>query len=224
MIQRFGVVILAAGASARLGRPKQLLPYLGKTLIEHAARTAIASGADEIVVVVGADGGAIREKLKGLPVRVVLNPDWASGMGSSIRRGIGALGSGIECAVIALCDQPRITPDLLRNLAQRHFETGSSIVASSYDGILGAPSAFGKDQFPSLLALAGNTGARDLIRQSAMPIETVEFSGGNIDVDVAAEIPRLIPSETVEGPRDVCRKPQGARGPPKFFFNSLSTA
>jgi len=145
MNQNFGVIVLAAGASANRQRPKQLLPYLGKTLIEHAARTALASGAREVVVVVGSDAQAVREKLKHLPVRVVFNREWSEGIASSIRCGLVALGTNVDCAVLALCDQPRITPGLLRDLAQRQIETGSSIVASSYDGVLGAPSAFGSD-------------------------------------------------------------------------------
>src|SRR4051812_45945036 len=108
--QNFGVVVLAAGGSARLGRPKQLLPYLGQTLVEHAVRTAIASGAAQVVVVVGADAEAVRKTLSGLRLRIVENPEWQSGMASSIRCGISALDPGLSSAVIALADQPRITP------------------------------------------------------------------------------------------------------------------
>jgi len=220
----FGVVILAAGASSRPGRPKQLLPYLGKTLVEHAARTALASGAQEVVVVVGADGDAIREKLKNLPVRVVFNREWADGMGGSVSRGIAALSQNVQCAVVALCDQPKITPDLLRRLAQRHFETGSQIVASQYDGVAGAPSAFGAELFPALMALSGIVGARDLIRSTVGPVEKLEFDGGNVDVERPCELWRRIVAPQAVAPRDVFREPQAARGPPSISLRDLSPA
>ncbi len=214
MSHKFGVVILAAGASSRLGRPKQLLPYLGKTLVEHAARTAIASGADEVVVVVGADASAVKEKLKGLKIRIVHNADWAEGMGSSVRHGVGALSGDIECVVLALCDQPRMTPDLLRDLAVRHFESGAPIVASSYDGVIGAPSAFGQIHFADLMSLRGDSGAREIIRRSPNPVETVSFSGGNVDVDTPADYLKLVPPPEVGCATDGVFQPKNARAPP----------
>ena len=191
MSGRFAVLVLAAGGSRRLGRAKQLVAFDGATLVERAARTALGSGAAEVIVVVGAEGDAVKGHLDGLAVQVVDNPDWAEGMGSSIRCGVGALGRNIECVVIALCDQPRISSGLLRDLAARHFETGAAIVASSYDGVMGAPCAFGSELFQSLLALKGESGARELIRSSAVPVETVAFSGGNLDVDTPEDLARL---------------------------------
>lgn len=191
--QGFGVVILAAGASSRLGRPKQLLPYLGKTLVEHAARTALASGATEVIVVVGAHAQEVRAKLAGLPIRVVTNREWEEGMASSIRCGFAALGPEIRCAIVALCDQPRITPGLLRDLVARHVETSSPVVAASYDGVIGAPCAFSRELFPELLALTGDSGARELIRSSPEPVERVEFCGGNVDIDTTDDYQKLVP-------------------------------
>ena len=214
MSQRFAVVILAAGGSSRLGRPKQLLPYLGKTLVEHAARTAIASGAHEVVVVVGAESDAVREKLSGLPVRIVRNRDWQTGMGSSIRCGVESLSSHVDSVVISLCDQPQITPDLLRNLASKAATSSSSIAASSYDGVLGAPSAFGKELFKELTSLAGDSGARDIIRNATQQIERVEFSGGNVDIDTPQEYQQLVQSKVVGSLQSVELDEQEARAPP----------
>ena len=221
---RFGVVILAAGASERSGRPKQLLPYLGRTLVEHAARTALASGAAEVVVVAGADADAVREKLRGLRVKVVVNRDWAAGKAGSIRCGIAVLSPETSCAVIALCDQSRITPELLRNLAHRQRDSGAPIVASCYDGVLGAPSAFGRELFPQLMSLTGDAGARDLIRQTPHPIETIEFSGGNVEVDLPADLWRRIPQVRTAAPRDTNREPRAARGPPRTLLLLSSPA
>ena len=187
----FGIIILAAGASTRLGRPKQLLSYKDKTLVEHVTQAALGSEASEVVIVVGFEAEAMRNKLNGLVVSIVENPEWKSGMASSIRCGLLSLRSDIKCVVIALCDQPHVTPELFRKLAVRHFETGAEIVASSYDGILGAPCAFGEPMYPSLLALAGDAGARELIRKSPTPVECVASEGGRVDVDTIEDVQAL---------------------------------
>ena len=204
----FGVVVLAAGGSGRMGRAKQLLPYLGHTLVEHAARTALASGASEVVVVVGARADEVRERLRGLGVRVVLNRDWERGMGGSIACGVAALGEGIERVVVALGDQPRITPAHLRTLAERD----GPIVASSYDGVVGAPCAFARSEFPRLLALEGDEGARSLIRNQQ--VETVPFAAANLDVDTPEDYRALVPLPEGDAPPETDREPDDARGPP----------
>lgn len=211
----FGVVVLAAGGSSRLGRAKQLLPYLGRTLVEHAARTALASGAAEVVVVVGAEAAAVREALRGLKVRIVVNPDWALGMGGSIAMGVAALSPGIETAVIALGDQPRITPAHLRTLAGRVFESGRPIVASTYDGVLGAPCAFARSEFERLRALSGDLGARRLVRSAGEDVESIEFAGGNVDVDTPEDYAALVPPADDEILPDLGGDPDSARAPPQ---------
>lgn len=206
----FGVVVLAAGGSGRMGRAKQLLPYLGRTLVEHAVRTALASGANEVVVVVGAEAAQIRERLRGLRVQIVENREWAEGMGGSISLGVGALGDSVERVVVALGDQPRVTPQHLRALGL----AGGAIVASSYDGLLGAPCAFAQSEFPSLLALTGDQGARAILRRDPERVEVVVFEDANVDIDTPEDIRFLVPpvlaDEVPEPPLDT----NEARGPP----------
>jgi len=187
----FAVVILAAGRSSRLGSPKQLLTFEGETLVERAARRALESGATEVVVVTGAEADEVSGKLAGLPVRCVFNPLWQEGMGGSIGCGVEAIGADVECVVIALCDQPKITGEHLSRLARRHFESGAPVVASSYDGVVGAPCAFGKSMFAVLGSLAGDIGARELIRRSPNPAEAIAFEGGRLDVDTRDEYDAL---------------------------------
>lgn len=215
MDQQFTVIVLAAGGSQRLGRPKQLLPYLGRTLIEHAARTALASGAAEVLVVVGAHADLVREKLANLPVRIVVNRDWQSGMASSIRLGVGAVHPSSACAVMVLCDQPRITPLLIRDLALRQFESDAPIVAAEYDGIVGVPCAFSRELFPRLKDLSGEAGAREIIRGSGYTVERVPFSGGNIDVDTLEDYRQLVPDAVIGEPESGSEQPSVARAPPR---------
>jgi molybdenum cofactor cytidylyltransferase len=182
-------IILAAGGSSRLGSPKQLLPYQGGTLVRRAAEIALETGA-QVVVVVGSESEKVRESLVGLDLKTVENPDWQEGMASSIRVGISSLDPAIETTVIALCDQPKITACHLQALASAISEE-RPIAASSYDGIFGAPCAFHRAVFPKLLALQGDSGARELIRNAETAVIGVPFQEGNLDIDTQADYERL---------------------------------
>jgi len=184
---RFAIVILAAGGSTRLGRPKALVPYESATLIEHAAATALCSTANEILIVLGDAEALIRPVVARLPVCIISNPDWKEGIASSIRTGIGILRPNVEGALIVLADQPKITAQHLNALASRG--AGGSIVASAYDGILGVPAYFPRSAFGDLLALQGDTGARRVIQaHGALAVDCPE---GAADVDVEADVLNL---------------------------------
>ena len=128
-------ILLAAGSSSRLGQPKQLLPFGKSTLLRHAAETALAAALGPVIVVLGAAEEGCRETLFGLPVTIVANPTWQEGMGSSIAIGVQAVGeTSHRAAIIMLCDQPAITPGVLRSLEEHQRTTGKSIVASQYGG------------------------------------------------------------------------------------------
>lgn len=174
----FSVVVLAAGVS------NQLSPFLGRSLVEHAARTALASGAGEVIVVVGHNAGEVRKRLARLPVRIVHNRDWTSGMASSIRAGISAIAADCEAAVISLCDQPRVTGAHLNALADGAMSS-APVCASSYEGVIGAPCAFARSMFPELLALRGEAGARQLIRRPGVECATIEFAYANVEAPKA---------------------------------------
>ncbi|HEY3779671.1 MAG TPA: nucleotidyltransferase family protein [Fimbriimonadaceae bacterium] len=182
------IIILAAGGSSRLGSPKQLLPYEGSSLVHHAAEMALQTF-ENVIVVVGSESDKVRECLKDLPITIALNLDWKEGMSSSIRAGISSIGDA-EKAVIALCDQPKITAAHLQKLISSVNEE-NPIAASSYDGILGAPCAFHRSMFPKLLALTGDSGARELIRNAETPVVTVPFEEGNLDIDTQADYDKL---------------------------------
>ncbi|HEY3839496.1 MAG TPA: nucleotidyltransferase family protein [Bryobacteraceae bacterium] len=153
-MNNIALVLLAAGGSARMGSPKQLLSYQGKPLVRHAAETALASGCDPVMVVLGAKVDEIRAALDGLDLVIVENTDWEQGIGSSIRAGIsGAEIMGCDGAVLASADQPLLTAEIFKRLVEEHEETGRPIIASEYSDNVGIPAFFAKEIFPQLKAL-----------------------------------------------------------------------
>lgn len=184
--KKTGIIILAAGASSRLGQPKQLLPYVDNTLLHHSIQVAIDSMADTVIVVLGAHAEQIEKEIDSHLTSIVVNHNWQEGMASSIKCGINALIETIpqtESAILMLCDQPHVTTTLLNNLITTHHKTGKAIVASSYNNTAGAPALFHKSIFPELLQLNGDVGARAIIKQRSNDVEVIEFPKGNIDID-----------------------------------------
>ena len=181
---RTGAVVLAAGASTRMGTPKQLLVYQGQTLIRRAAETALASVCDPVVVVLGANAVQAGNELE-LPVIVTRNREWETGMSSSIRAGLEALLGDwtLDAVVMMLCDQPFVTSALINQLVECRSRTGKSIVASDYRGTLGVPALFSSTFFAELAALTGDQGARQIIQNYPHDTATVSFSAAAIDVD-----------------------------------------
>ncbi|MBD2715173.1 nucleotidyltransferase family protein [Microvirga sp. STR05] len=197
------ILLLAAGSSSRLGRPKQLLVYQGRTLLRRAAETAVAAaGGVPVVVVTGALHTELLPELAGLPVRVVRCPEWARGMGASLKTGLQALKtqySPLRSVTVLLCDQPLVTPALLRQLAETHAATGRSIVASEYGGVRGVPVLFGAEALPLLYQVPDAAGAGQLLKQHSELVATVSFPGGALDVDTEAQYAALLAGPTATG-------------------------
>ena len=180
------VIILAAGRSARLGSPKQLLSYRGKTLLQHTIDTAIESQASPILVVLGSGKDAIKKELEQKQVFILENSSWESGMASSISCGITnlqELAPESEAVILMVCDQPFVDAKLLNNLITKHKDTRQSIVASSYANTLGTPALFHQSLFSELLVLEGESGAKSLIKKYSLQSGFVSFDQGSIDID-----------------------------------------
>jgi molybdenum cofactor cytidylyltransferase len=181
-----GIVILAAGSSARLGQPKQLLEFQGNSLIQRIAQIAVDAIQNPVVVVLGANYHLIRSQLTRLPVHIVHNPDWPQGMSSSIRQGLKALlgfSPDTEGVLFAVCDQPYITPDLFREMISVASRSEKPIVACFYNNVLGTPVLFKKEYFDVLLALKDNEGARKILQSHPESAESVPFPQGIFDID-----------------------------------------
>lgn len=187
------VVLLAGGASRRMGAHKLLLPLGGETLIRRAARTALAADVGPVWAVLGRDPDRLAAELADLSVQTVLNPDYAQGMSTSLRRGIAALPPEPGAALIMLADQPLVTPAILRALAARQRECPAAIVQPSYAGTRGNPVLFPRALFPELLAVSGDQGGREVVKRHADLIEVVPFESTVPlrDVDTAEEYEAL---------------------------------
>ncbi|MDR7554221.1 MAG: nucleotidyltransferase family protein [Armatimonadota bacterium] len=184
-------VVLAAGASTRMGRPKLALPVGGVPMLRRVAEAAAASRCGEVVVVLGgAHAAAYRPLLDGLPVRVVENPDPGEGMGSSIRVGVAAISPEATGVVILLADQPLVTAAIIDQLVETAVAGGHRIVASAYRGVVGPPAYFDRALFLELLTLEGDRGARSVIErypQQGVALPLPEEAA--VDVDVPEDLP-----------------------------------
>lgn len=187
------VVILAAGASRRLGMPKQLALYRGQTLLGHAVATALAAGSGSVVVVLGAGADPLGREVTGPGVRVVANPDWATGMASSVRSGVAAVEEAVPDAgaiLFTVCDQPLVTADLLEAITREH-RAGHDLVAASYGETVGVPALFSRRYLAELAALTGDEGARRVLARHADLVRAIPFPDAALDVDTPADLARL---------------------------------
>lgn len=190
-----GLILLAAGASVRMGEPKQLLSFQGQTLLRRAAETALASACRPVVVVLGAHSARLQPELNGLDLHVVANAHWKHGVGSSIRAGVTALLSTphpeVEAVVLMLCDQPLLTAAHLNALIAAYEVNGSALIASEYAQTLGAPALFPRALFPQLLQLQGTVGAHQLILSQRASTVPLPFPEGELDLDTPDDVARL---------------------------------
>jgi molybdenum cofactor cytidylyltransferase len=185
-------VILAAGQSRRMGRPKQLLELAGQTLLRRAVSTALSSSCRPVIVVLGAHAAQLQSELHGLDAIAVENPAWMDGIGSSVRCGIEATRQrpGVKSAVLMLCDQPLVTAQLIDLLVASQANSGAAIVASEYAGTRGVPALFTRRLFDELVALRPDEGAKQVIARHGADVVGVPFPAGAFDIDTPEDLER----------------------------------
>ena len=189
-----GIVILAAGASTRLGKPKQLLQYHGKTLLAHTIHEAVNSNADAVVVILGKDANLFKKEIDEKKVRVATNSSWEEGMASSLRLGLDTLFKDkpyIDAVIFIVCDQPHISSSILNELITTQQKTTKQIVTCNYGDSIGPPALFHKKYFGELMKLSGDTGARKIIEQNMNDVTTILFPEGKIDIDTNEDYDEL---------------------------------
>ena len=187
---KIGGLLLAAGGSSRLGRPKQLVVFEGKTLLRRAAETLVDSPCNPVVVVLGAEINQSRIQIEDIPVAVCINSQWRTGMSSSIKAGLRAivdLEPNLAAIVITLCDQPYISTDDIDRLTTEFRQSNTAIVAAAYENTIGVPALFSRESFNELLHLEGDTGARHLLRNRKNVI-AVKMHNATFDIDTTDDL------------------------------------
>jgi molybdenum cofactor cytidylyltransferase len=186
------ILLLAAGASLRMGTSKQLLVVDGEPLLLRSVHAALEVSSD-VTVVLGANAHAHRVVLGDLPIRIVDHPGWELGMGSSLKAGLKAIVATNPSAtevLVMLCDQPKVGGAHLKTILKEASRSDHEIIASRYQNTLGVPSLFKASVFSDLLGLADEAGASKLIRSHPEKVEAVDFPDGAIDLDTPDDVTR----------------------------------
>ena len=181
---KIAAVVMAAGESMRLGQPKQLVQLNGEPLLQRTLRIAAEAACQPVIAVLGANADVVRAGCHLSGAETIVNPEWREGMASSIRMGIrAAADAGCDAVLLMACDQPAVSAVHLRAL----LAAGESVVASGYAGRRGVPAYFAAEHFGALLALSGDVGARDLLRDAPV----VPLPNGEFDVDSPEDLQRM---------------------------------
>jgi molybdenum cofactor cytidylyltransferase len=175
-----------------MGRPKQLAELDGRPLLEHALEALAAAPVDEVVVALGAEAGAIVERVDLHGARPLVVRGWGEGMGHVLARAVAALGEP-AAAVVCLGDQPLVGPEVVARLVESWRDGAGPVVTAAYDGRPGNPKLFDRGVLPRLRRLRGDTGARDLLAAHPEWVTAVEVGtlGSDADVDDEAALARV---------------------------------
>jgi molybdenum cofactor cytidylyltransferase len=195
--EKIAIIILAAGASSRFNKPKQLLKFRGKSLIEHAVDTAFETNLGPVFVVLGKSAEEITNRLQDYEgkITISINPDWNDGISSSIKKGLEQVETkynDIYGVIVALADQPLITVAHFVNMVKSHFTFGKNIIASGYGGSFGAPTFFHKSIFNYIEKLDGDDGAKSIISKLKRDVHIIPLTDAELDIDTEEDYKNLL--------------------------------
>lgn len=185
------VLVLAAGASKRLGQPKQLVKLGGRPALHIVVTNAVALAGNAVTVVVGAQARDMTHLLAHSPASVIVNRSWEEGLSSSLRFGIASLPPGCDAVLVLLGDQVGVTADDLQRLAAAWKGEESLIAAAVYDQHVGVPAIFPRLCFSELAELRGDHGARTVLERNSYRLVRVPMSNAAIDLDTPEDLAAL---------------------------------
>lgn len=191
---KIGVVILAAGSSSRLGFPKQLVEFRGKTLLQHSLDVAGFLDFNPRILVLGSKAEKIQQKIDPGNFEVVINENWSEGMGTSISKGISSalsMEKELDHILILLSDQPLVSQEKIQELINVQLDSRKPATFSEYADDVGVPAIFSSSVFSDLMKLNAEQGAKKLLSEKKLEFGTVRFEKGNFDVDTAADVDLL---------------------------------
>lgn len=186
-------IVLAAGKSARLGRPKQLLELEGRPLLQHVIDAVADSSVDEIIVVLGHEAERIEGSIELPPHgRVVLNPSFGQGQSTSVRRGLVAVGRDADAAVFLVGDQPRIRGEIIDQVIQAWMASPLPVARAYFNGTPGHPVVVARSGWDAFKAPRGDAGGREAMDAGAVEVLEVEFEMEPLeDIDTWADFHRI---------------------------------
>lgn len=197
-IDKVYAIIVAAGESKRVGKPKQLLGWQNRPLLKLAIDNARLLLGERVIVVLGAHAESIQSAINLAGVTVIVNPDWREGIASSIRTGVRNLPASAAAALILLCDQPLIAPAHIRKLLSGWQNEPACLVASQYKDSVGVPALFPAEFFGHLLKLEGNRGAKRVLLAYPQSLLKIPLPEAEIDIDTMGDFDRLKGQHSVE--------------------------
>jgi len=189
--KKYGIILLAAGSSSRLGQPKQQLPFQKTSLLEHMIHIALGAKVSEVIAVVNEVFKHISPAEK---MTLLINEDAASGLSSSIRKGIETIKEKLpeaEAVIIMPCDQPFLTTAILDKLISKFESTDKGIIAARYAETFGTPALFHHRYFDQLLQLQGDVGAKSIMKAHTSDMAYVDFPQGGIDIDTPDDLKNM---------------------------------
>lgn len=195
-MKKIGLIILAAGESKRFDYfPKQILKFNGKTLLRNAAENALNSNADLICIVLGANAEKLKTEIEDLPLKFVINENWAEGMASSLQKGLQKLieiKPNLDAACVTLCDQPLINPQIINQLIHTFQRDNFPIIASEYAETIGVPAIFASSLFGELFNLKSSEGAKKIIMKHLDSVKKISVPEAAFDIDTKQDFESFV--------------------------------
>ena len=185
-------VVLAAGGSTRLGRPKQLLTRDGETLVHRAARLALASGAARVRVIVGAHAGDVVAAVRDLPVECLVNPRWNEGLAGSVRVAVDALAAHDHATLLLTCDQPALDLAHLQALLAAARAAPSGSAATRFGDRVGVPAVVAPAVLRVARAVQGDRGLRDVLNATGAGVIACDAPALGVDIDTPEDVAEAV--------------------------------